>query len=89
MPSKGRKKGKKRKHPAAPAPAPPAGEPLEQLQPGTRVAARDDSAAVWLATFDGWVCEDRRYARTTTVLACMSFCWLSFSSVIHRETRWR
>ena len=60
---RGRKKRKKRKHSAAPAPAPPAGEPLEQLEPGTRVAARDDSAAVWLAVFDGWVCDERRYAR--------------------------
>eukprot|EP01045_Picozoa_sp_COSAG04_P015294 COSAG04_NODE_1198_length_7778_cov_17.966402_3_plen_225_part_00 len=63
MPHKGKKKRKKRKHSAAPAPAPPAGEPLEQLEPGTRVAARDDSAAVWLAVFDGWVCDERHYAR--------------------------
>jgi len=55
-----RTKTGKRKQPAAPA-CPP-GIPLV-LHPGNRVAVRSAERAVWLAVFEGWACEEKRFAR--------------------------
>ena len=57
-----RKRSRTRAPPAA-GPSPPPGRPLESLQLGDRLAVRDADHGYWLATFDGWACGEKRFAR--------------------------